>query len=136
MDLHSLVEASIKDTVASLWPPFAPELLLCASILCLLLIRFFPFGKFLDAGYLTIFGLTLALYVGAPWTTISSVEMGRRSPEELVDSNASLLNDPTITPTELFGGMIVYDTFTVSIRAILLFFTIIFVVFTKFSSTG
>ena len=112
MDLNSLV----AETLASLWPPFAheshlsmfaPELILCGSILGLLLIRLLPFGKLLDAGYLAMVGLALALGVG-------------------------FLNIPSIA-TELFGGMIVYDTFTFTIRAILLFFTIIFVVFTKFS---
>ena len=34
---------------------------------------------------------------------------------------------------KLFGGMVVYDSFTIGIRALLLAFTILFVIFTKFS---
>ena len=112
-ELHSLVEASIANTLDSLWPAFAPELILCISILGLLLVRLFPFGKLLDPGYLTILGAALALYYGSPWT---------------------YLEEPSLLQArEIFGGMLVYDTFTVYVRAILLFFTILFVVFTKFS---
>ena len=111
VDLNLLVEASIADTLASLWPPFAPELILCVTILGLLLVRLLPFGRLLDPGYLTIASAAVALYFGGPWA-----EGGQ--PAE---------------PRELFGGMIVFDSFTACVRAILFFFTILFVLLTKLS---
>ena len=113
MDLNSLVEASIADTLSSLWPAFAPELILCASILGLLLIRLFPFGKLLDAGYLSVVGIVLALYFSNPWSFLNGTS--------------------TLEARELFGGMVMYDSFTLYIRTILLVFTVLFIIFTKFS---
>lgn len=111
MDFNSLVNTSIADTTGSLMP-FAPELILCLTLMGLLLIRLLPFGEKLDAGFLAMLGVAGALYVGGPWSSL--VE----APEKAV---------------ELFGGMIVYDSFTIGIRGILLAFTILFVIFTKFS---
>lgn len=111
MDLNSLVQSSIADTTGSL-APFAPELILCISIMGLLLIRLLPFGDRIDAGYLAAAAAAVALYFGGPWSSFVS---------------------PSAEPAELFGGMIVYDSFTVGIRALLLAFTILFVIFTKFS---
>lgn len=119
MDLNSLVESSIQDTLASVWftsngpPPLAPELILCVTILGLLLVRLVPFGKLVDAGGLAIVGLCFAIYYGADWT------------QSIVASPAR----------EVCGGMMVFDSFTVCIRLILLFFTILFIVFTKLSGT-
>lgn len=115
MDLNSLVERSIADTLASVWfsnggpPPLAPELILCLSILGILLIRVLPFGKFVDPALLSVIGLGAALYYGADW-------------------NAGVGTGPA---REVCGGMMVFDSFTACVRLILLFFTILFVVFTK-----
>ena len=118
MNLNSLVESSIADTLASVWfssngtaPPFAPELILSITILGLLLVRLFPFSKWLDAGFLTIVGAGFALYYGGDWAN-------------------GITNSPA---REVFGGMAVFDSFTVSIRVILLVFVILFVLFTKIS---
>ena len=113
MDLNSLVSSSISDTLGSLMP-FAPELVICGWILGLLLVRLLPYGEKLDAGYLTMLGAAVALYFGGPWSgQAPAVEKG----------------------VELFGGMVVYDSFTIGVRAILLAFTILFVIFTKISGT-
>ena len=111
MDLNALVHSSIADTTGSLMP-FAPELILCVTLMGLLLIRLIPFGEKVDPGFLTILGAAAALYVGGPWSSLV----------ELPD-----------TATELFGGMVVFDSFTVGVRGILLAFTILFVLFTKFT---
>lgn len=108
MDLNSLVSSSIADTLGSL-APFAPELIICAWILGLLLVRLLPFGEKLDAGLLTLLGTAVALYYGGPWS--GTAPLGEAG-------------------AELFGGMLVYDSFTVGVRAILLAFTILFVIFT------
>ena len=111
MDFNALVHTSIADTTGSL-APFAPELILCLTLMGLLLIRMIPFGDRIDAGFLAILGVAGALYVAGPWSTLME------TPEQGV---------------ELFGGMIVFDSFTVGVRAILLVFTILFILFTKFS---
>ena len=111
MDLNSLVQSSIADTTSSLLP-FAPELLLCATVLGLLLVRLLPFGEKVDAGFLTIVGVLAALYMGGPWSSYIA---------------------PQDKAVELFGGMVVYDSFTIGVRGLLLVFTVLFVIFTKFS---
>jgi len=109
VDLNSLVSSSIADTLGSLLP-FAPELVLAGWILVLLLVRLLPYGEKIDAGYLTIFGAAVALAFAGPWA-ISASDKG----------------------AELFGGMLVYDSFTIGVRALLLVFTVLFVIFTKIS---
>ena len=111
MDLNRLVTESISDTMGSL-APFAPELVICGWILGLLLVRLLPYGEKIDAGFLTIIGVGYALYLGGPWSQFAqSAEQG----------------------AELFGGMLVFDSFTVGVRAILLAFTVLLVLFTKIS---
>lgn len=92
--------------------PFAPELLLCAWILGLLLVRLLPYGDRVDAGLLTAIGAAVALFYSGPW------------------SDQALSLDQGV---ELFGGMLIYDSFTIGVRSILLAFTILFVIFTKVS---
>ena len=111
MDLNSLVQTSITGTTNSLLP-FAPELILCVSIMGLLLIRMLPFGEKIDAGFLAFIASGAALYFAGPWNSyIDAPEKG----------------------IYLFDGMIVFDSFTIAVRAVLLVFTLLFVVFTKFS---
>ena len=111
MDLNSLVQTAIAGTTNSLLP-FAPELILCASIMGLLIIRMLPFGEKIDAGFLTIAAAAVALFFAGPWCSyIDAPEQG----------------------VYLFDGMIVWDSFTIAIRGLLLVFTILFVIFTKFS---
>lgn len=110
MDLNSLVNSSIADTLGSIMP-FAPELILCVWILGLLLVRLLPFGDKIDAGYLTIIGAGVALAFAGPWSGLAPLDKG----------------------VELFGGMLVFDSFTIGVRGILLAFTILFVIFTKIS---
>ena len=65
MDFNALVHTSIADTTGSL-APFAPELILCLTLMGLLLIRMIPFGDRIDAGFLAILGVAGALYVAGP----------------------------------------------------------------------
>lgn len=110
MDLNSLVSSSIADTLGSLLP-FAPELVLAVWVLVLLLVRLLPYGEKIDAGYLTILGAAIALAFAGPWSGLAASDKG----------------------AELFGGMLVYDSFTIGVRALLLVFTVLFVIFTKVS---
>lgn len=111
MDLNSLVQTSIQNTTNSLLP-FAPELILCVSIMGLLLVRLLPYGDKIDAGFLSIASVAAALFFAGPWSPyIAPLEKG----------------------IEVFGGMAVYDSFTIGVRGVLLVFTILFVIFTKFT---
>ncbi len=111
MELHALVDGVIADAFSSLWPAFAPEVVLCATILLMLTIRALPFGQYADAALITLVGSAVALYFAYPWV--------------------HLQNPGGLQHRELFMGMLVYDTFTVYMRAVLVFFTFLFAVFTK-----
>ena len=65
MQLHDIATQVLRDTQASLWPatpgahsPFAPELILCLTILGMLIVRLFRWGQ-------QIPGFLLALVVVA-----------------------------------------------------------------------
>ncbi|GIW94800.1 MAG: hypothetical protein KatS3mg110_2841 [Pirellulaceae bacterium] len=107
---------------------FLPELTLCATIVALLVVRLFRWGDRLDnalarrtgtslAFVLALAGSLLALIWTAPWRHLSGVLP--------VDDPASAAR------MEIFTGMLVYDTFTVFMRSILLLFAVLFVLFTR-----
>ena len=107
MNFHSLVEDVISDTLSSL-PLFGPEIAICITIFVLLATRVLPVLDRIDAYYLTLLGLVVALLLpdgGQPWRMWSeSVDIGR---------------------TEIFTGMLVYDGFTLFMRGVLLVFGIL-----------
>jgi NADH-quinone oxidoreductase subunit N len=123
VNLHELVSELIDDTkgigaggLFSLPVPnssldlFAPEICLCVTIVLMLFVRLFRFGRHIDAFYIAAAGSALALYLAAPWQ----------------------LGDPdSLTKREIFTGMLVYDPFSIFIRSLLLGFTFLFTIFTK-----
>lgn len=113
MELHQLVTESIVDTKASLWPNFGPELILCATILVMLIVRLIPVLRKIDAFLLMLAGVLSALYFTYPLHHLGSSE--------------------SLSRVELFTGMLVYDAFTVFMRAFLVFFAALFAVFTRIS---
>jgi NADH-quinone oxidoreductase subunit N len=131
MNLHDLVSQLMVDTKgspsssflaitadSSLWA-FLPELLLCATVLLLLLARLFRGLDRLHAGYIALAGSLAALYFAAPW-------------QHLVSLAADAANAPAaVTRMEIFTGMLVYDTFSVYLRSVLLLFVVLFIVFTR-----
>ena len=111
MSLDLLINDVVANTLSSLWPAFAPELILCGTILVLLLVRLLPFGERIDAGLLMLVGSGLGLYYAYPWIHLQELSaLGRQ---------------------EIFTGMLVYDGLTVYLRAFLLLFALLFVVLTK-----
>ncbi len=135
MNLHDLVSQLIVDTKgspaggifsaptrdSSLWA-FMPELVLCATVLMLLLVRLFRGGHRFHAGYIALAGSLLALYFAAPWQHLSS----------LISADAAAAPS-AVTRMEIFTGMLVYDTFSVYLRSVLLLFVVLFVIFTRIS---
>ena len=108
MNLATLVDNLYTDTVAVSIPRFWPELTLCATIVAMLLVRIVA-GTRIPAALVALVGSAIGFYM--------SLQFG---------------NWP-VARTEVFTGLLVYDGFTVVIRAVLLFFALLFVLFTLLS---
>jgi NADH-quinone oxidoreductase subunit N len=135
VNLHDLVSQLIVDTKgspaggifsaptrdSSLWA-FLPELILCGTVLVMLLVRLFRGGDRFHAGYIALAGSLLALYFAAPWSSLTAIV----NAEGATAAGA-------VTRMEIFTGMLVYDTFSVYLRSVLLLFVVLFVVFTRIS---
>ncbi|MGH7138989.1 MAG: NADH-quinone oxidoreductase subunit N, partial [Pirellulales bacterium] len=92
---------------------FAPELVLCGTIVAMLLARMPRFGHRINACYVALVGSIIGLYYAAPWHHL-----------DRADAFAS---------REIFDGLLIYDPFTVFFRGILLFFLVLFLIFTRLS---
>ncbi len=113
MQLHEIATAFIDDTKASLWPKFAPEIVLCLTIMGMLLVRVLRWGRLVPGFVMALAGALVALW--------------------FCDFAVVFQPGAEIARTELFTGMLVYDTFTVFMRAFLLVFLVLFTVFTALS---
>ena len=125
MNLHDLVSQLIIDTKgntdASFWSiapdssvaVLAPELILCATVLLLLLVRVFKGGEKIDSFWIALLGSACAFYCAAPW--------------------GLLTGETHVSRMEIFTGMLVFDSFSVFSRSVLLLFACLFVMFTKLS---
>lgn len=111
MNLDKLLEHLLTDTLDASIPSFKPELTLCVTIVLMLLARLPAWGRKLNAFYIALPGVLVALYYAAPWVLLHTLE-GR---------------------TELFTGLLVYDKLTVFFRSVLLGFGVLFLVFTRLS---
>lgn len=108
MNLTEIVQQLEADTWLSFWH-ILPEVVLSCTILLMLLLRVFDAGRKIDAFFIVLIGSLAALFLGAPWQHIGDARV------------------------EIFTGMLVYDGFTVFMRAILVLFLVLFIVFTKLS---
>ncbi len=132
MNLHDLVSRLIIDTrgaagalfsaptVDSSLYAFFPELVLCATILLLLLVRIPRWGWRVDTFWIALAGAIVALCVAAPWDHLRTAL-----------SATDAANPAAVTRMEIFTGMLVYDTFSVYVRSLLLIFAVLLVIFTK-----
>lgn len=111
MNLDNLLEHLLTDTLDASVPGFKPELTLCVTIVLMLLARLPSWGRKLNAFYIALPGVLVALYYAAPWVLLNTLE-GR---------------------TELFTGLLVYDKLTVFFRSVLLVFAALFLLFTRLS---
>lgn len=114
--LTQLVNDLYSNTVALSLPGFRTELVLCGTIVLMLLLRVFRGLGRIDSFYVALAGALLGLYFALPWT----------QPE-------SLLVQGAVARHELFTGMLVYDSFTLFFRGLLMFFAVVFVVLTRLS---
>ncbi len=102
-----LIQALVTDTVRST-AGFQGELVLCATIVLILLSRIPRFASRVDSFWITLIGSATALYLAGPWNEVSQ-------------------------PSEIFTGLLVYDSFTVYFRTLLFFFLVLFSIFTRIS---
>jgi NADH-quinone oxidoreductase subunit N len=104
-----------KELVSNLYPAtadscrgFAPELTLCATIVAMLLARLPRWGHKINACYIGLIGAIIGLFYA---THLDSELVGK----------------------EIFDGLLIVDQFTVYFRSILLFFLVLFLIFTRLS---
>ena len=111
MDFFQLVEAAKDSALNSLWPYFGPEVILCVTIFALLMLRMFRLGQAIPPFFVALVGVLVALTYTVP----------------------SDFMDGQLQRSELFSGMLVYDSFSVFVRALLLIFAALFTIFTWLS---
>ena len=113
MSFQEIFQNLLSDTTQTSLPAFKPELALCGTIVLMLLVRVFNLGRREDAFFIALAGSVLGLWFAAPWV--------------------HLAEGGNLAVQEIFTGLLVYDPFTVYFRALLLFFAVLFVVFTRIS---
>jgi len=91
---------------------FTPEIILCATIVAILLMRMiFPSWKTLSY-YLMLLGVGAALCFAMPWNWIPAA----------------------VSPAKpLFSGLLVFDGFSIFMRGLILIFVLLFTTFTQIS---
>lgn len=109
MTFIELVQTSLKDSLGTSIPAFAPELILCATIVMLLLVRMFTSGRS-NSAYVVMMAGSLAAFL---WVVFMS-----HTPEK---------------PLEIFTGMLVHDSFSIFMRRLLLLFVLLFTSLTRLS---
>lgn len=118
MSFYHLVQAAIDDTLGISLRAFAPELVICATIVLLLLSRMVLSARTGGAFVLTFVGSLAALCLAAPWHYLQA---------------GVALDSGVQTATPIFTGMLVYDKFSIAMRGLLLLFLVLFTVFTRIS---
>ncbi len=111
MTFQSLVDNLTNDTLRVSLPLFRPELIICATIVILLLVRVFRFGYKLDPFWLALLGAFLAFYYAIPAGGIRGIGEVHRQ--------------------EIFTGMLIYDSMTVFFRMFLLAFAFWFIILVR-----
>ncbi len=112
MGFDNLLNSVNADTLRSL-RLFAPELTLCATIVLVLLLRMFGPTRRISSLLVSLIGSGAALALAIrPWTLAGSLAVER---------------------AEMFTGMLVFDSFSVYLRIVLLAFVVLFAIFTWLS---
>src|SRR4029079_7158866 len=84
------------------------------------LVRIPRWGWKVDTFWIALAGSLVALCVAAPWDHLRTVL-----------SHDEATSPAAVTRMEIFTGMLVYDTFSVYVRSLLLAFVVLLVIFTK-----
>jgi len=115
VSFYQLTQSVLDDTLGPSLTAFRPELVLCATIVLLLLARMFTSARSSSPFYITALGTILALWFAAPWHYLTA-------------SGQAVLGP-------IFTGLLVFDTFSVFMRGLLLFFVLLFTTFTQIAGT-
>lgn len=111
MNLQTLIDSLLSDTLQTSLPLFQPELALCATIVLLLLVRVFRGGEHIPSFAIALVGSGVALWLALP--------------------REGLAAWTGAAPQEIFTGMLVVDSLTASMRVFLLTFAVLFVVLAR-----
>ncbi len=111
MNLQTIVDNLLHDTLQVSLPAFRPELVLCATIVVMLLVRLFRIGRRIDPFLIALVGTAYAF-----WSALPAGGIGQLG---------------TVAHQEIFTGMLVYDSMTVFFRLFLLGFAVWFVVLVR-----
>ncbi len=120
-NFHELFQQVLDDTLIDSLPAFRPELVLCTTIVALLLVRMIVPRWTAAPTVFTLLGSSLALWLLAPWRYFCNQPLAASHP------SVETFTGP------IFTGMLQVDGFGVYMRALLIAFVILFVVFTRIS---
>lgn len=115
MSFYQLTQSVLDDTLGPSLTAFRPELVLCATIVLLLLARMFTSARSSSPFYITALGTIVALWFAAPWHYLTASGQAALGP--------------------IFTGLLVFDTFSVFMRGLLLFFVLLYTTFTQIAGT-
>ena len=115
MTFQSLVNNLTNDTLQVSLPLFRPELIVCATIVVLLLVRVFRFGDKIDPFWLALVGHIRRVLLRA------ADRRFRMRSRRFATSHRH----------EIFTGMLVYDSMTVFFRMFLLAFAFWFIILVR-----
>ena len=120
MIFHALLQQALSQPLGESLSAFRPELTLCAAIVLILLVRMLAPRWKAGPYYVMLFGAAAALYLvipaGLPFQAASLKAVAARG------------------PMPLFTGLLVYDSFSVSLRGLLLLFVLLLVLLTRISA--
>ena len=113
---HGIIDALLSDTLGGEHTPgsltlFRPELVLCATIVVSLFVKIFNSGQRISGYLVALVGTLAALYFAT------------------VDAGGLL--EGRVAPQEIFTGLLVFDSFTIFFRWLLLVFAVLFFVLTR-----
>ncbi|MHC4399702.1 MAG: NADH-quinone oxidoreductase subunit N [Planctomycetota bacterium] len=162
MSVDLLTENLLDDKLWASLRAFAPELVICGTIVALLLVRMMAPSWKKGSLVTMVVGSLAALYLASPahhangtlarlvdgdWQALRHVESeadvaAARQKGQLGDDFADHTDGEIFRQVqrkqdgyEIFTGLLVHDTFTVYMRGLLLLFAVLFAVFTHFSQT-
>ena len=121
LNAGTLLNELFIDTVGISVPLFRPELCFVATIVLLLLCRMLPLLRYVDSGGIALGGVCFAAW----FAYVDFIGIGNEVGESLLSTSA--------IRQELFGGLLVFDSFTAFLRLVLAGFLILYIALTKLS---
>ena len=121
LNAGTLLNNLFIDTVSISVPLFRPELCFVATIVLLLLCRMLPLLRYVDSCGIALGGVCFAAW----FAYVDFIGIGNQVGESLLSTSAMR--------QELFGGLLVFDSFTAFLRLVLAGFLILYIILTKLS---